>query len=225
MLACLKATKATVTTYRFFQKGEITQKVETEIEQNQSLFKIPFTRPPRTHFEERPFIQVYPMNPEQQQLHATLQALQQQVAALQQANTVLQHQKELQRNGLALCDEVKELFVAHLQFKQMDAAERKRTLNAYPKSGDLPSALTDSNGLAAKAVGDGQARKLVLTQLPALQRESLDALRVEVVADGRRLVRRERDTSRGEGAHVRVQGARRQPKTQVAVVPRAPAII
>jgi hypothetical protein len=119
------------------------------------------------------------MNSEQQQqLHATLQALQQQVAALQQANTVLQHQKELQRNGLDLCDEVKELFVAHLQFKQMDAAERKRTLNAYPKSGDLPSALTDSNGLAAKAVGDGQARKLVLTQLPALQRESLDALRV-----------------------------------------------
>ena len=74
------------------------------------------------------------MNPDQ--INATLQALQQQVASLQQANAALQHQKELQRNGLVLCDEVKELLVAHLQFKQIDAAERKRTLNAYPKSDD-----------------------------------------------------------------------------------------
>ena len=115
----------------------------------------------------------------QEQLNATLHNLQQQIAVLQQANATLQQKQELQRNGLDLHEHVKQCFAAHLQHKQILApAERKRALSAYPKSSDLPSALVDSNGLAAKAVGDGQARKWALTQLPALQRETLDILRV-----------------------------------------------
>jgi hypothetical protein len=116
---------------------------------------------------------------QEQLINATLQNLQQQINVLQQANAALQQKQELQRNGLELHQHVKERFAAHLQHKQiLEPAERKRTLSAYPKSNDLPSALIDSNGLAAKAVGDGQARKWALTQLPALQRETLDILRV-----------------------------------------------
>lgn len=107
--------------------------------------------------------------------------MQEQINALQQANADLRSTEAAKRDGIALRPEVRELFAPHLQYKQMDASERKRTISAYPKSQQLPQALTDANGLAAKAVGEGPAKKWALTTLPALQREALDVLRVAAV--------------------------------------------
>ena len=110
-----------------------------------------------------------------------LRDMQAQINALQQANMDLRNKEEAKRDGIDLRPEVRELFAPHLQLKQMDTADRKRAITGYPKSHQLPQALTDANGLAAKAVGEGPAKKWALTTLPALQREALDVLRVAAV--------------------------------------------
>ena len=83
---------------------------------------------------------------------------------------------------------------SHLQAKPMDTAMRKKAIRKYHKVKGLPQPLTDKNGLAAKAVGDGHAKKMVLTILPNLQRECLDALRV--AASGLTYSTRTRDNER-----------------------------
>ena len=61
-----------------------------------------------------------------------LQRMQEQINALQQANADLRNTEAAKRDGIALRPEVRELFAPHLQYKQMDAAERKRTIESAP---------------------------------------------------------------------------------------------
>jgi hypothetical protein len=122
-----------------------------------------------------------------------LQAIQQQMAALQehlqllqasnaqlhQSNAQLQHERALREETLIPDDSpLRDYIEEHLQHKPLEKDVRTKALRKYHKLKGLPKALTDKNGLAAKAVGDGHARKMVLTVLPALQKECLDALRV-----------------------------------------------
>ena len=94
-----------------------------------------------------------------------LRDMQAQINALQQANMDLRNKEEAKRDGIDLRPEVRDLFAPHLQLKQMDTADRKRAITGYPKSHQLPQALTDANGLAAKAVGEGPAKKWALTSI------------------------------------------------------------
>ena len=131
-----------------------------------------------------------------------LQRMQEQINALQQANADLRNTEAAKRDRIALRPEVRDLFAPHLQYKQMDAAARKRAINNYPKSHQLPQALTDANGLAAKAVGEGPAKKWALTTLPALQREALDVLRVAAVG-----LHAARNNSNGEARIIQLEQA------------------
>lgn len=100
----------------------------------------------------------------------TLAALQAQVAELSL--------RTAPREELELDEGVLEYFPAHIQVKPMDKDERKREITKYPKCAGLPKALHDNNGLAAKAVGEGPAKKWVITHMPSLQREALDIVRM-----------------------------------------------
>ena len=113
-----------------------------------------------------------------QELKDQMATLQAQVGQLQTSNEKLQHEAALRGDELEMPNALRAYIPHHLQAKPMDKDARKKALRKYHKVEGLPQALTDKNGLAAKAVGDGHARKMVLTILPNLQKESLDALRV-----------------------------------------------
>jgi uncharacterized membrane protein YgcG len=112
-----------------------------------------------------------------QELQNAMAALQAKVGELQTSNAKLQHEAAL-RDEIEMAADLRNYIPSHLQAKPMDTAIRKKAIRKYHKVKGLPQPLTDKNGLAAKAVGDGHAKKMVLTILPSLQRECLDALRV-----------------------------------------------
>lgn len=118
------------------------------------------------------------------ELQQTLSTIQEQLATLSAENECLREQMHRTDSGdrperrVDLSDGLKEAICPYLQLKPMEADERKKLLRPYPKCDDLPKCIKDTNGLAAKAIPDGMQRKWVLTHLPQLQRESLDALRV-----------------------------------------------
>ena len=84
--------------------------------------------------------------------------------------------------GLELEDQVLIAIPAHLQLSPAEAAQRKRIVGKYPKTDDLPRALSDTNGLASKMLGDSRERKYLLTVLPGVQRDALECTRVAATA-------------------------------------------
>ena len=123
------------------------------------------------------------------QLHQQQQFMQQQIQQQQQ-----QHAKELQQlrkeqgeqhkpeRRTDLSDVVAAAVCPHLQCRPLEASERRSLLSDYPRPDQLPSPITDANGLASKTLNDSAQRKLVLTTLPQLQRDALDAGRVAAAA-------------------------------------------
>lgn len=117
-----------------------------------------------------------------QQANAQLLAsLAEQVKILQRDNAVLKH-KAILREEVDMAPDVAQYVVGHLQVKPLDSDHRKQALGKFRRLKGLPKALTDSNGFAAKAVGDGPQKKWVLNSLPAMQREDLDVVRVAASA-------------------------------------------
>lgn len=148
------------------------------------------------------------------------------IQALTQANNKLQLDAAVKQDGVELSDEVAGMFAPHLQVKAMDAADRQRIMGRYPKkSKQLPSALCDHNGLAAKAFADNASKKWALTQLPACQREALDVLRLaamglhagENMADSTAKLEFFRQTLR-DIAVIACDNAQRMAKTQLDLV-------
>ena len=116
------------------------------------------------------------------QLHQVINNMQAQLNDLQQRNEQMQRDMQAAPKTLELRDEVRDAIPAHLQLQPLDAAQRKRILNRYPKSDQLPRAITDDNGLASKAISDPIGRRAVTQDSPQLQRDALDVLRMAATA-------------------------------------------
>jgi hypothetical protein len=107
-----------------------------------------------------------------EELVAIIQKQQQQIESLQ--GTVAKNKGSYRD----LSDEVRGAIAPHLQITPLEDFERKRMLSAYDKIQDGPKALKDDNGLATKAMGQSTAKKWLTKDLPLLQKEQLDVLRV-----------------------------------------------
>ena len=104
--------------------------------------------------------------------------MQQQLQALQQRNEQIQRDMQPAVKHVELHRNVRDAIAGHLQQQPLEAAKRKRIITRYPKSDDLPGAITDDNGLAAKAISCPNGRRAVTQDLPQLQRDALDVLRM-----------------------------------------------
>ena len=114
----------------------------------------------------------------QAELKAVLGNMQQQLNALQQRNEQLQRDMQAAPKHVELHPIVRDAIPGHLQLQPFDSAKRKRIIARYPKSDDLPGAITDDNGLASKAISCPIGRRTVTQELPQLQRDALDVLRM-----------------------------------------------
>ena len=104
--------------------------------------------------------------------------MQRQLTALQQRNEQMQREIQSAPKTVELDSAIRDAIAGHLQLQPLDAARRKRTISRYPKSDQLPKAITDDNGLASKAIADPVGKRTVTQDLPQLQRDALDVLRM-----------------------------------------------
>ena len=102
------------------------------------------------------------------QLEQVIHNMQAQLNALQQRNEQMQREIQTAPKTVELCNEVRDAIASHLQLQPLEAAKRKRILSRYPKSDQLPRAITDDNGLAAKAISDPGGRRAVTQESPQL---------------------------------------------------------
>ena len=119
-----------------------------------------------------------------------LQQLQQQVHDLTRSNAALTAEAQLRRTDeerrrekrIVLDADIRDIISPHLQLKGLDNSDRKKVVGAYPQPDNFPSAITDGNGLASKAITNATDRKWIITHLPGLQKDDLDVARIAAAA-------------------------------------------
>ena len=115
---------------------------------------------------------------QQQQTHAAEILRVRAETAQRVAASSLDAQDAGKSGRIQLSEEVAACVTPHLQLRPLEQSERQGIIRGYPRADDLPQAITDRNGLAAKTLYDPKDKKWVSNLLPGLQRNSLDIVRV-----------------------------------------------